>query len=199
MPYKPNLIVNIAVVLVLQLGLSISSAQDIEFKHSKQAKAAFIKYRAASLKLAAESKKAAGEIRDTTASNRAKLDKIFVAELEKIQKEETTSGKLDAALEVRTAIESFTKPFKTPLTPEQLRVAMSGSIWQFSSGNSFRLNADGTITTSWHKEPSMWAVLPDNRIQMIVTLKSRDVVTMTVDAKLKTATRNTGTTIRRLK
>jgi len=199
MPYKPILIVHIAVVLVLQLGLSVSSAQDIEFKQSKQAKAAFIKYRAACLKLAAESRKAASEINDLAASSRAKLNKIFVAELEKIQEEETTSGKLDAALEVRTAIESFSKPLKKSLSPEQMRESITGTVWQYVKGHYFRFNDDGTITTSWHKDPCMWAVLPNGQIQMIVRHKSREPFTMSLDGNLKSGTLNNGATIRRLK
>lgn len=113
----------------------------------------------------------------------------IVAELEKEKDTETKAEVLEAVVEGNEAIASLNAPPPESVTPVDIRSRLVGTTWIEGDKASlwFRFNADGTVTASWHKLPSMWAVLPDGTVQMIFT-KTRVVKRMRVDATLSSGT-----------
>jgi hypothetical protein len=206
--FRPPFIVLIVGACLLFSGLL--NAEEIEFKHSKTAKTLLEKYHMAVNK---EKDSAAKQIQAIEAKRDfrlAELRDILANELKKVQVEETKNGKLDAAVEIRSAVESLTSklPKNQSAPTKQLDVAklrqlLCDSVWHNEKGNRpdsvFQLNADGTITASWHKEASIWTVLPDGTVQMIL-MQNRAVTQMVLDPSLRTANGKKGKlTFRRLK
>ena len=169
-------------------------SQDVpKFQHSPDAHVLAEQYAQA---VVVERERTTAMITEIEASLDNKLKELrdtLVSELSKLQDSETKAGKLDTAVEIRDAIREILRAKRRPITPMELRAKLSDSVWNLGPSpsvslrnNWIRLNSDGTVTTGWHKEPSMWAILPDGSLQMICT-GNRSIIRWTINDELNLA------------
>ncbi|PHS12471.1 MAG: hypothetical protein COA78_08340 [Blastopirellula sp.] len=152
------------------LASAICLAQSPQFKHSPKAKNLAIEYNAKIKKQAESLKKELDAIQVKFELQENKRRRILLSELKKIKLEETKAGNLDAAVEVEEAIKKIEQPASLPqedLLGTQVRSQLVGSVWKNAKNATVTFNDNGTVTNSYHKRETLWAVRRDGTLVMM--------------------------------